>query len=231
MDSENWDPPLFALTIRHPELRREWAERSAAWCKQNPEIAAAWDAANAQDDEMRRVRADHWEKRERLRLSGVSGRVVGMWSAGLTQTPATKAVETFMDSGKTFLLLLGSPGAGKTLATAQALSRQGGCFFRAVELARLSSYEAADRATMEQAHRTSLLVLDDLGAELLHDGWRPMLDELIDIRWGNQKRTIITTNLDAATFKTRYGERIADRIRDDGFVEKCGDQSRRGKAP
>jgi hypothetical protein len=228
MDSENWDPPPLSVSIRHPEVRRAWAARVAEWTAANPEIAAAWDEADAETEARYRRWVEHRERRDRLRNSGVSDRVVGMWGAGLDETPATKAVDAFMDSGKTFLLLLGSPGAGKTLATAQALSRQGGAFFRAVELARLSAYDANDRATMERAHKTGLLVLDDLGAELLHDGWKPMLDELIDIRWGNQKRTIITTNLDGTTFKTRYGDRIADRIRDDGFVEKCGDKSRRG---
>jgi DNA replication protein DnaC len=175
-----------------------------------------------------------WEARQRsdacarLRRSGISERALDAWYRGLQETPATKSVETFLDSGKTFLLLLGSPGAGKTLATTHALAHHGGTFVRAVELARLSQYETNDRAQLESAHKVGLLVIDDLGAELLHDGWRPMLDELIDVRWGARRKTILTTNLDAGTFKTRYGARIADRIRDDGFVEKCGDQSRRG---
>ena len=38
-------------------------------------------------------------------------------------------------------------------------------------------------------------------------------DSLVDARYAGQRRTIVTTNLDSESFKGRYGERVADRIR------------------
>ena len=42
------------------------------------------------------------------------------------------------------------------------------------------------------------------------------LDELIDERYSNYRQTIITTNLNAKDFQTRYGERVSSRIKE-GF--------------
>jgi DNA replication protein DnaC len=228
-ENEDWTPPPFGASVRNPEIRAAWAARVAEWCRQNPELASAWNEAVIEDEARTRKGWAKQEQINRLRASGVSARARDAWSAGLTDSPAVSAIRTFVGSGKTFLLLMGSPGAGKTVACTEVLAN-GGAFFRAIELARLSSFAAEDKRQLAVAQGCSALVLDDLGAEMLHDGWKPMLDELIDIRWGERRRTIITTNLDSPTFKSRYGERIVDRIRDDGFVVKCGDQSRRGKS-
>lgn len=228
MTSENWDPPSFVVAVRHPEIRKAWADRCRAWDAANPEISTAWAEASREAEDRQRRAHERYEAVCRVRASGISERATRAFAAGLDKTPATQAVETFIGSGRTFLLLMGSAGAGKTLACTLALARRG-MFVRALELARLSVYEQNDRFTLESAHKASTLVIDDLGAENLHDGWRPVLDELIDIRWGNQRKTIITTNLDKTAFKARYGERISDRIRDDGFIETCGDTSRRGR--
>lgn len=230
MDSENWDPPPFVVAVKRPEVRREWAERVAAWCVANPELAAAWDEGLREDAVRSMLAKDRARHLAALMASGMPRRAVEAWEAGLQVSPAVDAAQAFLGSRKTFLLLMGSAGAGKTVATAEAL-KDGGLFVRAVELSRLSAYDAEDRARMERVHTSRLLVLDDLGAEMLHDGWRPMLDELVDVRYGARRPTIITTNLDSQTFKARYGERVADRIRHDGLVEKCGDKSRRVPTP
>lgn len=231
MDSrDEWYLPMSA-SIRNPAAWEAWKAKRDEWVRQNPEIAAAWAEANVEEDERRAEASRRAECLTRLRLAGVSDRARDAWRAGLQDTHAVKAVETFLDSDKAFLLLMGSAGAGKTVATTAALARRYGYIVRAVELARLSVYDKDDRARLESLQETGLLVIDDLGAELSHDGFRPMLDELIDIRYGERTKTIITTNLDSATFKSRYGERISDRIRHDGLVEKCGDKSRRSPTP
>jgi DNA replication protein DnaC len=62
------------------------------------------------------------------------------------------------------------------------------------------------------------MVIDDLGVEYLdkNGNFLQRLDELIDERYSNYRQTIITTNLNVKAFKERYGERVADRIRE-GF--------------
>ncbi len=231
MDSENeWYLPITA-SIKNPALWEAWKARRDEWVRQNPEIARAWGEADAEESERRAEASRRGQCLTRLRMAGVSERAREIWRAGLQPTHSVQAVETFLGSDKTFLLLMGSAGAGKTVATTAALAKWHGHIVRAVELARLSVYDKDDRARLESLQETGLLVLDDLGAELSHDGFRPMLDELIDIRYGDRAKTIITTNLDSASFKTRYGERISDRIRHDGLVEKCGDKSRRSPTP
>ena len=68
--------------------------------------------------------------------------------------------------------------------------------------------------------RIPILVIDDLGVEYIDKNgfFLSRLDELIDARWGNFKRTIITTNLNRKDFQDRYDQRITDRIRQ-GFKD------------
>lgn len=80
-----------------------------------------------------------------------------------------------------------------------------------------------------KARRASVLVIDDLGREYadVHGRWVSELDLLIDDRHESMLRTIITSNLSVDEFKARYGERIADRIRQDGKVVVCAGESLR----
>lgn len=231
MTSENWDkPPLWQLA-RDPALLAEWKAKTAAWAKANPETAKAMDEAYLEDDARTKRQAAADARLLDLRFGGVPERIVEAYSKGLQGTRAVEAVRTFMASDKCFLLLLGSPGCGKSVAAGSSLAGESGTFRRAVELSRLSAYDKDDRRTWDFAMGARVLVVDDLGAEMLHDAWRPLLDELIDIRYGAQRKTIITSNLDKDGFKARYGERIADRIRHDGFVETCGNKSMRSPDP
>lgn len=139
------------------------------------------------------------------------------------------------------LLLSSSPGLGKSVAAAWWLGdkadglRPGhmGSFplwWPASKLARVDSYDG----TLDRIAKGGVLVIDDLGVEFndTKGNFRSRLDELLDARYANYRRTIITTNLNAGEFKARYGERIVDRIREaggDAFHEFKG-QSLRGVA-
>lgn len=223
------------LHEKQRQRRRAKAEKEAAeWVSANPRLLEAWAEAESEDIARHKAKQERKRLMDKLANTGAPERCAVAIAAGLNATTATAAVETFMASDKTFLLLSGSPGCGKTLAACVAL-KDGGRFARAVEVSRLSLFDAEDRANFDALKKTRLLVLDDLGAEMLHDGWRPALDELLDYRYGAMKPTILTTNLPptsedearTASFRGRYGARIADRIRHDGLVEKCGDKSLR----
>lgn len=172
----------------------------------------------------------------------------------LVQPDSTSALDETVDwwrSEETFLLLAGGVGAGKTVAAAWpvravvsevldgsastdrwALQRRA-TFVRAGEMARtcLSDYSAEDRDAFRDWCRARLLVIDDLGAERGGDAWLARLEELLDVRYGDRRRTVLTTNLDPGTFRQRYGERIADRIRHDGRVVSAGASSLRRRTP
>lgn len=226
--------------MKHLSLRRAEEE---AFAEANPEVAAAWREALIEDQERRQTIMEKrlaFERRcDGLRMAGVPERLFELatdaW--GIFETTATKAVAD-LSLGRPVLLLCGSPGCGKTLASVRGLGDAlehsavtSGLFVKAFELSRLSMFAVEDKIRMAAISRTRFLVLDDLGAEMLHDGLRPMLDELIDARYQSGSRTILTTNLDPQAFKARYGERIADRIREVGRVVVCGDKSLRKPAP
>lgn len=227
----------------------ERARLLKAWEAANPELAAAWNAAR-EEDEARRVAKEEAAAQEarrkhvrqtapkRLIAMGAPSRCVEVWDAGVAATKATRAVERMREEGKTFLLLSGGTGAGKTVAAVSAMAAHlmedtredvPTIFVRASECARLGLYDADDKRLTSQMHAAGLLVVDDLGAEFMSEGsvWRTLLDELVDARYGERRATVLTTNLDAAGFKARYGERIADRIRHSGIIEACGDLSLR----
>lgn len=235
-----------------PKSIAEAVQRSKerqAWEAEHPEISAAWN--EARDEDLARHKAAVEARRkveraayvreitpDRLRAAGAPPRAVEAWEAGLTRTKAAEAVEKAMNDGKTFCLLKGGTGVGKTVAAVAAMAAllllderdELPCLFvRAVEGARLGLYDGGDKALVAQMLKATVLVVDDLGAEFMSEGsiWRTILDEVVDTRYGDRSTTILTTNLDSAAFKARYGERIADRIRHAGIVEECGTGSLR----
>jgi len=85
----------------------------------------------------------------------------------------------------------------------------------------------------EKMLQHKFMVIDDLGVEYLdkNGNFLQRLDELIDERYSNFRRTIITTNLNVEAFQKRYGERVTDRMREGfayggGFYEIADDSMR-----
>ena len=227
------------------------------WEAANPEVAAAWNAAWEEDERWRVVQykkqqAIESERRfpDRLQTVGVPLRCAELVRTA-SETPSQIAGKAFRSSECTFLLLLGGAGAGKSVAASWVLGdvlwpdvlgnprvdaellRRKALFVRASEVSRVtaSDYDEEAQGFLERCMRVPWLVIDDLGAERAWDGWLARLDELIDARYGDRRKTIITSNLDSKAFKERYGERIADRIRHDGTVVTAGANSLRTKRP
>lgn len=100
-------------------------------------------------------------------------------------------------------------------------------FIDVSKLTRLSRYSDKDMAKVENPR---LLVIDDLGVEYLDDkgSFLSTIDGIINSRYASTKKTVITTNLPSTKFKERYGERIADRIRESGQFVEISDKSLRG---
>lgn len=202
------------------------------WEAQHPVIAEAWNAAIRLDREWipaeERRRAERDSALGRLARNEVPERIRVMLVDGpVSETSAVRAVRDWIAGKQTFLVLAGGTGAGKTLAACLSLMGRPGVFERAVSAGRLGLYGEDDVARMRMLRRAKTLVLDDLGAEFAGDVWRAQFDELIDERYGDRLRTVITTNLSPAALKERYGARVADRIRHDGQVVACGSESLR----
>ncbi len=162
----------------------------------------------------------------------------------------TPAREVVMSKPRILLALSGPPGTGKTIAACEWL--RAFCYdsrnydvgavtatFRFdrhpplfVSSARLARWERYDDERMNVLLKSVRLVVDDIGTEYsdAKGNFMAVFDELVSERAGNKRPTIITTNCDGKAFKERYGERIADRIRESGaFVSLAGPSLRGAK--
>ncbi len=182
----------------------------------------------------------------RLEWAGVPKKHRRQVLAGLKDCEALRHARAFMEAPpeRWSILVLGGPrGVGKTQAAAWALGEvSSGRFLKSDELSRIGAY---NKEAQDKLKQPELLVVDDLGVEYAdRKGFLfALVDALIDTRYADERRTIITTNMRAKDyeaivdgktvkiegFASRYGERVADRIREAGrFVELKG-RSFRGR--
>ena len=132
------------------------------------------------------------------------------------------------DSEHGNILIYGSTGLGKTFISnciAKELldSAHSVLYLSANELFEqvLSRYimtrdnSTALKSIYEYVYNSDLLIVDDLGTEVLSSFVRSQLFEILNKRMLTEKATIITTNLDLATLQDRYSERIMSRIAKD----------------
>jgi DNA replication protein DnaC len=161
--------------------------------------------------------------------AGAAPRDVRMWRrGGYAETESLKAVRELLAAPgeRPFLVLAGAVGSGKTCGTALALlehasgkvrwrERDTPRFWNAAAVALGALLGKAGEEVLEEAIRAPVLVLEDLGAESMvgADVWLSMLNVVLDERYRAEAVTIITTNLDMAVLRKRYGERMADRLR------------------
>jgi DNA polymerase III delta prime subunit len=163
---------------------------------------------------------------------------------GPDECASLKAARTFnRDTEALFLLLLGPPGVGKTLAASLAVvdfaskwpwnEQPSGPgvepirYEAAANLTRLSAFDAEAKRYVESMRGCHLLVLEDCGDEGTELG-KGLFVELLMARHASRRRTVITGNLQTAAFRARYGAAVADRIRACGYVpDLFGEKSRR----
>jgi len=227
--------------VKLPEFSDEdWAARDA-------ELASA-ELAREAEAERKRQEALRVELAERGAPVKDLDRAI---SGVLESTRALAAVRRALAEGWLLTTIAGPRGIGKTTAAtwwlvqehppARYVKTRGPRFVDAPTLSRWPRYED-DR--MRELERARALVLDDLGAEYddRQGAFRSLVDALINARYAACLPTLITTNLPAEDvvdkvtgaivavgFKTRYGERVADRIRESGKFVPLDGPSMRGR--
>jgi DNA replication protein DnaC len=150
--------------------------------------------------------------------------------------PAVRAAVAFLAAGdpRYLLALAGPPGTGKSAAAARAIldardadqtgsCRQGGESFPYTIAGKPIAARWAHAGDLfhrvwspevwQELRRVPALVLDDLGAEPKDDRATPAIASLVCERVDDARKTLVTTNLDAHTFRARYGDRVFDRMR------------------
>lgn len=112
------------------------------------------------------------------------------------------------------LVLSGAMGGeGKSFAAAWVIAMRGGLWTSCAELAQIPSAQY-DRAKYIEA---DTLVVDEVGVEPLTEWIRGRLFDLLAERIANNRRTVITTNIDNREgLVARYEERLARRIDESG---------------
>lgn len=189
-----------------------WAERDAKVRAANKRDATREEAERQAAN--RRAMADMGAPRRLLEMVPRRTPAVDDLHAALTRHPDG------------VLVLCGGVGVGKSSAALLWLQKQLGPLWwsSAADLARASRY---DKAPAWRDARAG--VLDDLGTEYLdrHGAYLSDLDAIVNHYHGQMRPLVITTNLPAAAFKERYGERIASRLRECGeWVTVAGDDMR-----
>lgn len=122
------------------------------------------------------------------------------------------------------LMFYGTVGTGKSFLTgciAKELLDSGHTviYFSSTELFKTLSdimFDKADRIILssmrDDIYKSDLLIIDDLGTELLTNAVTTQLFSLLNERHLNRKATIISTNLELQDIQERYSERIFSRL-------------------
>lgn len=157
-----------------------------------------------------------------------------------TEQDVDGKVSGWLDSGhQTLLLASAAPGLGKTHAAYAVGSEavNNGLTveaYTAMEL--LSALRPNPREpdapgqVLDDVLTCDLLVLDDLGRENATAWAQEQVHHVLNTRLGDQRRTVITTNLTAEEMGERYGYPLLDRVLDDAVIVKVTGESRRRPA-
>jgi len=136
---------------------------------------------------------------------------------------AHEYVLDWFSNDKPFLLIMGTTGIGKTYLSAAILNY--------LEEKNQNVFYTTHRRLIDGIHRSiekgkpqmdpidrisdlKYLILDDLGSATCTEWQQEMILELIDRRYSNNLKTLITTNLDEKKIQEKLGARTASRILD-----------------
>lgn len=226
-----------------------WRERLEEW-QRSPEGQKALQEERERERQEEQRKRENEEQRRRQRLvdCGVPRRVRDLLDAGPRDTQVMHRVKQWRaqrekDQSRWCLVLSATKGAGKTVAAGWWMANSDPhcaswwdgkagewkripSWWTAPQLCRINTYGSEFDALCSL---DAPLVVDDLGAEYSDKAgfMQVMIDALIDTRYSEYLPTLITTNLNAKSFRDRYGERVADRMREGGAFFEFQEKSMR----
>lgn len=215
-------PPEIPCPLHPGALRRLSPKASEEASRRRGQPTAEYEAcpdcaAEAKEKEMR----------ERLRRDGVPANLLhatlDSWTPANKQAKEHLAtVRSFLEGRRGFLVMLGDLGTGKTHLAVGAMRHFKRPVFRKqstlLRMLRDTYNNREARNPIAECQEADLLVLDDVG---ISPGGRdevPMLHEILDHRHGEQKPSIVTSNLTYSELCQFLGERMADRFLESAFM-------------
>jgi DNA replication protein DnaC len=133
--------------------------------------------------------------------------------------PLKKELLSFLDQEKPFLVILGSNGCGKSYASVALMKeyykkhKNIPIFYAVSEMYQqwLKEMPSPNAFTYRLTNH-ELLVIDDLGIRTPSDAFLDYIYLIINSRYSNLKRTIVTTNLDSKELVDKFGKTIVSRL-------------------
>lgn len=119
------------------------------------------------------------------------------------------------------VLIFGGVGTGKTHLTIGFLNAyiNAGIYCRYItENELLDLYFQKHYDKFNAFKKVDVLVIDELGKRQLQDWQMIQIEELISYRYNEMLPTIYITNMDGEQFKNFVGDRVTDRLRDNGVI-------------
>lgn len=139
---------------------------------------------------------------------------------------ATNFAKGVIDGEASSLIINGKVGTGKTLLACaiveQCIQTRSCRMIRALDMIRniKSTWSrGTDHSEQEVTNYYStvrLLVIDEIGVQFGSDAEKMILFDIIDARYQNMLPTVIISNLNLAGISEAIGERVIDRIKEDG---------------
>ncbi|WP_176216943.1 ATP-binding protein [Andreprevotia lacus] len=230
---------------------RKWL--GSIWSK-CPQCSAAQAEASRHDAERRAAQASsaHWQ--QQLQQAAIPPRFLDRTLHNYQATQAGQqralafahayaAALAGPASGRS-AIFSGERGTGKThLAIGiaqQAMGRHGKTalfttvqrYIRAVRDSWSRNSPLTESAVVALYARPDLLILDEIGVQAGSDNEKQLLFDLLNERYEHRRSTLLLTNLTVGECRSYLGERVFDRLREDGgeFVAFDWD-SWRGRSP
>lgn len=164
-------------------------------------------------------RLDYYSDRAEDGQEGVSPRAQMEYIASCCQRFAAQ----FPAEPQRNLFLFGPTGQGKTFLSsciAKAVMDKGytvqyqtaGTLFSMIADSKFSAYDAPIKAEVENLYRCDLLIIDDVGTEVITQYTVSVFFELLNSRMVSGKKMVLNSNLSLRELQDIYSQRIASRI-------------------
>ncbi len=217
-------------------------ERQLAWALSDPARADRWrrlcleaETTAAAEDAQRIAVAESKRLLERLAATVGDVALEAIPRALREPRDGMRAAVAFVDSPAWSLTMLGGVGTGKTVPAAWLAKRtlEAGetlTWWRAPSMARQGVFGVEADQRTKRACNATLLVLDDLGAELPTGPWIAVLNDVLGYRHAHGAKTVVTGNLSLEELRKLLGDRLYDRLCE-GVVVGTGKGSMRRRLP